>query len=293
MKLTYFLFLYSNKINFLFYNNIYSIGLPTTGPKQEWQAFNQTVRTAQYDVWKGFSDYVVSRGLPPLPDHSFINHSKYLNIYGFPLELDYLDMRPLPPKWYRFDNLKRTEREPKFEIPVPLTDKPGKLVYFSMGSMGGADVENMQRLVTILSKSKHRFIVSKGPKHMEYDLGDNMWGAATVPQMQVLPVVDLVVTHGGNNTITETMYFGKPVVVLPLFEDQWDNAQRVHELGFGIRLDAYQCSERELLTAIDRLLSDKALNERLRKVSQRIQSDNSIAKLPEMIAKLVDNNLAM
>ena len=138
-----------------------------------------------------------------------------------------------------------------------------------MGSMGAADVKNRKRLVTILSKSKHRFIVSKGPLHEEYDLPVNMWGAATVPQIQVLPVVDLVVTHGGNNTITETFYFGKPMIVLPLFSDQYDNAQRVHEKGFGIRLDAYQCSESELLTAIESLLNNNELNEKLQKKCRR------------------------
>ncbi|CAG2171973.1 unnamed protein product, partial [Oppiella nova] len=41
-----------------------------------------------------------------LKANRFNRDSKYLNIYGYPLELDYLDIRELPPKWYRFDNLK-------------------------------------------------------------------------------------------------------------------------------------------------------------------------------------------
>ncbi|CAG2118993.1 unnamed protein product, partial [Medioppia subpectinata] len=47
-----------------------------------------------------------------------------------------------------------------------------------------------------------------GPLHDEYSLTDNMWGEGSVPQIQVLPLVDLVITHGGNNTVTETFYFG-------------------------------------------------------------------------------------
>ncbi|CAG2166719.1 unnamed protein product [Oppiella nova] len=223
----------------------------------------------------------------PLPKYLYFNPSPYLNIYPFPKELDYTDVRPLPPNTYQFDNFMHIKNNIPFEIPVPLRDKPGKLVYLSLGSMGAVDVKNMKRLVTILSKSKHRFIVSKGPLHEEYDLPVNMWGAATVPQLQVLPVVDLVITHGGNNTIVETMYFGKPMIVLPLFGDQYDNAERVECKRFGKRLDAYQCSESELLTAIDSLLNDKELEERLRKISHRIQSDNSSANLPGLLENLL------
>ena len=81
-------------------------------------------------------------------------------------------MRPLPPKWHRFDNLKRTDNSSHFELPEQLKNKSGKLIYFSLGSMGGADVNNMKRLIAILAKSKHRFIVSKGPKGDEIELPD-------------------------------------------------------------------------------------------------------------------------
>jgi UDP:flavonoid glycosyltransferase YjiC (YdhE family) len=64
-----------------------------------------------------------------------------------------------------------------------------------------------------------------------------MWGAELVPQPAILPHVDLVVTHGGNNTVTEAFHHGKPMIVHPLFWDQHDNAQRMDETGFGIRAD--------------------------------------------------------
>ncbi len=66
-----------------------------------------------------------------------------------------------------------------------------------------------------------------------------MVGAEFLPQTSVLPQVDLVITHGGNNTVTESLFFGKPMVLLPIFWDQHDNAQRLDETGFGIRVDTY------------------------------------------------------
>ena len=85
----------------------------------------------------------------------------------------------------------------------------------------------------------HRFIVSKGPQAELYELADNMWGEEFVPQPAILPLVDLVITHAGNNTTTECFHHGKPMIAMPVFWDQHDNAQRVDETGFGVRLDTY------------------------------------------------------
>jgi UDP:flavonoid glycosyltransferase YjiC (YdhE family) len=62
------------------------------------------------------------------------------------------------------------------------------------------------------------------------------------------------------------------MVVLPLFWDQYDNAQRVHETGFGRRLDTYGFEPGELTGAIDRLLADRGLADRLAGIAARLQA---------------------
>jgi uncharacterized protein (TIGR00661 family) len=126
-------------------------------------------------------------------------------------------------------------------------------------------------------------IVSKGPQHEQIRLADNMAGAEFLPQTSILPQVDLVITHGGNNTVTEALYFGKPMVVLPLFWDQYDNAQRIHETGLGVRLDTYGHEPEELLGAVDRLLADRALGERLAALSASLQAAPGTARAADLI----------
>jgi len=125
--------------------------------------------------------------------------------------------------------------------------------------------------------------VSLGPRHAEIELAPNMWGAQFLPQTRLLPLVDLVITHGGNNTTTEALHFGKPMVVLPLFWDQYDNAQRMAETGFGVRLDPYRFTDGELRAAIDRLLGDAALRARLQEVAQQVQARRGTERAADLI----------
>ncbi len=119
-------------------------------------------------------------------------------------------------------------------------------MYLSLGSLGSADVELMQRLVDLLAEGGYRAIVSKGPQHEQIELRENQVGAELLPQPALLPRVDAVITHGGNNTVTECLHFGKPMVLLPLFWDQYDNAQRMDELGLGARLRTFEFEDSEL-----------------------------------------------
>ena len=121
----------------------------------------------------------------------------------------------------------------------------------------------------------------------EYDLPDNCWGQNFLPQTKVLPIVDLVISHGGNNTITETFYFGKPLIIMPLFCDQFDNAQRVHEKGFGIRLNPYRCTKEELAKSIDSLINNNDLLLKLKKISNRMKAEAKSERVCELIEKVV------
>jgi UDP:flavonoid glycosyltransferase YjiC (YdhE family) len=103
-----------------------------------------------------------------------------------------------------------------------------------------------------------------------------MRGAEFLPQTRILPLVDLVITHGGNNTTTECFQFGKPMIVLPLFWDQYDNAQRMAELGYGIRLDPYRFTDDQLHGALAKLLGATEPRAALAKAADAIQARDGL-----------------
>ena len=257
-------------------------GLPLAD-RSEWDAFRQAYRVLHADLHRSFNAFVQGQGAPPLPDGEFIHESPYLNLYNYPAELDYPRSRPLPERWQRLESCVRT---PESAFAVPDSWGEGKVIYLSLGSLGSADTVLMQRLIDLLASSQHHVVVSLGPQHHSLKMAENMVGAEFVPQTAVLSQVDLVITHGGNNTVTESMHFGKPMIVLPLFWDQHDNAQWVDETGFGAHLRPYSFTDQEFYAAIDRLLGDERLHSRLRGISLRLQQHPGTTRAAALIQQL-------
>jgi MGT family glycosyltransferase len=260
-------------------------GLPTAN-STGWDGFWGAYRDAHSQLHAEFDEFCQERGAPPLHADDFIHESPWLNLYLYPEEVDYPRARSLGPHWHNLQACVRTTDD-AWELPSQLAEREGPLVYLSLGSLGSADVELMKKLIAELAEGRYRVIVSKGPQHDQFELADNMVGEEFLPQTSILPQVDLVITHGGNNTVTESLYFGKPMIVLPIFWDQHDNAQRVDETGFGIRLDTYRHTPEEMTGAIDRLLGDEALATRLDAASTRLQANPGTELAADLIERTV------
>jgi MGT family glycosyltransferase len=259
-------------------------GLPIDD-RAAWDEYRAEYRRVIDEIQSDFSEFCVERGAPPLPDGEMIHASDWLNLYLYPGEVDYPRSESLGASWHNLESSVRTT-DAEWSPPPEIAEGGGALIYVSLGSLGSGDVPLMKRLVEALADTPHRYVVSKGPQHAEYELAANMVGEEFLPQVSVMPHVDLVITHGGNNTTTESLHFGKPMVLLPIFWDQHDNAQRIDETGFGTRLPTYSFSDADLHTAIDRLLADSELQGRLAGVAQRLQSSPGNERAAMLIERL-------
>jgi UDP:flavonoid glycosyltransferase YjiC (YdhE family) len=79
-----------------------------------------------------------------------------------------------------------------------------------------------------------------------------------IPQLSVLPHADLVVCHGGHNTVCEALWHGLPLVVAPIRDDQQLVAGQVVAAGAGLRLRFARATAEQVGDAIDTALTEPA-----------------------------------
>ena len=134
-----------------------------------------------------------------------------------------------------------------------VADKKSIAVYRAAAeALGGLDVEGL------LTTGPHVDPEALGP------VPANVSVRQFVPQAEVLGHADVVLCHGGSGTLVGALSAGKPLIVVPLFADQPDNAARVDQLGLGLAV-----ADREtkpIREALGRVLADKTFSRRAAEV---------------------------
>ncbi|XP_053206699.1 NDP-glycosyltransferase YjiC-like [Panonychus citri] len=273
----------------------YSSGLGIDDGPEKIQRFRDDLKDCMKEIVVKFNHYFSSEGLDmetlDYLDFTVLGRSPYLNLYSYPEDLDYSEFGPVPDKWFRLDHMVRIEdNAAPLGISEDFFNTESKVILFTLGSLGTSNYQLLTRLIDILASSKHKFIVSMGIHHDKIKLPANMTGSQFLNQMKIMPRVDMVIHHGGNNSLVETLYFGKPFMVLPLFGDQHDNGRRVIDKKLAKSFHPLRVTSDELLSAIDETLADHKLAERIQSISKKIRETQSYNNLNEKLIEIVDQH---
>lgn len=115
----------------------------------------------------------------------------------------------------------------------PASDLPR--VYVSLGSFFSARSDLLHKIVSAFRAQPVELVIASGVTD-PVALGpipDHWTVEPYLPQPEVISTSDLVITHGGNNTVTESLTAGVPLLVAPLSTDQFAAAADVEEGGVG------------------------------------------------------------
>ncbi|MCU0286542.1 MAG: hypothetical protein MUF15_09090 [Acidobacteria bacterium] len=90
-----------------------------------------------------------------------------------------------------------------------------------------------------------------------------------VPQIEILQKASLVITHGGLGTIKECIFYGVPMIVCPLVNDQPKNANRVTYHNLGKILDINSTTVENIIATIDHIMNSQVIQKSVKEM-QRI-----------------------
>ncbi|MDH3693932.1 MAG: glycosyltransferase, partial [Gammaproteobacteria bacterium] len=247
------------------------------------QRFNEVVKPIHDD----FNEFLKSCGEQAYPLGEFFEPSPYLNLLLYPEPVKFKREKPLDVKQFQYlEGCVREETPydiPQFEAH---NDKP--IIYISFGSLGSGDTDLLKRIIDVIADLPYRALVNVGDYQDSYDASPpNVHLASWYPQPSVIPKVDAVIHHGGNNSFTECLYFGKPAIIMPYVWDGHDNATRVQETGHGLKLDRYNWSDDDMANAITTLLTDSAMATKLKATSTHMQSQSGTEKAARLLNELL------
>lgn len=153
--------------------------------------------------------------------------------------------------------------------------KTRPVIYISLGTILKGATSFFQSCIDAFRDENVDVIISVGKMFKVNKLKEiptNVHIYPHVPQLNVLKLADVFITHGGMNSVSEALVYGVPMVVIPFVSDQPVNARCVEKLGVGRTME-YALVNKESLKAMTlSLIKDTAIKENCIKVQQFIES---------------------
>ena len=150
-----------------------------------------------------------------------------------------------------------------------------KLIYISMGTVNNDMMPFYKSCISALSDTDYQVIMSVGNLVSVDDFGklpENISIFSHVDQIAVLEEADVFVSHCGMNSVSEGLYFEVPLVMLPQTSEQKGVAERVSQLGAGIKLD--KSNGALVLSAINKILNDSTYKEKAKRIAEGFKNSS-------------------
>uniref|UniRef100_A0A8C0VJ36 glucuronosyltransferase n=2 Tax=Cyanistes caeruleus TaxID=156563 RepID=A0A8C0VJ36_CYACU len=156
----------------------------------------------------------------------------------------------------------------EFEAMVNASGEHG-IVVFSLGSMVSEipmkkAMEIAEALGTVPQTVFWRY-TGKAPPNLPSNVKLVKW----LPQNDLLahPKTRAFITHGGSHGVYEGICNAVPMVLMPLFGDQMDNAKRVESRGAGLTLNILEMTSNDISTALKAVINEKKYKENIQRLS--------------------------
>jgi MGT family glycosyltransferase len=112
------------------------------------------------------------------------------------------------------------------------------------------------------------------------------------PQLELLRLAKIVITHGGPNTVFEALMEGKPMVAIPLAHDQPAIAARLARLGIAEVLPVMRLSAGKVLSAVTKVLNHPRYRDAALKMQAELHSLHGLERAADVIEDALEKHFA-
>ncbi|MDQ6694522.1 MAG: glycosyltransferase [Chloroflexota bacterium] len=213
-------------------------------------------------------------GLSPREPADLLYH--YLWLSSRPLSLWNPEFA-VPPTMhtFRYAGFNQSGEEELPDWVADLQEQP--TVYVTLGTVFNHRTDIFSAILAGLQEEPINLIVTVGRNRDPQEFGAqpaHVHVERYIPQDLLLPLCNLVITHGGSGTMMDALSHALPMVMVPLSADQPANAQRCAELGVARVIEPEACTAEAIQDATREVLRDP----QYRQASQRLQDE--IRQLP-------------
>jgi UDP:flavonoid glycosyltransferase YjiC (YdhE family) len=193
--------------------------------------------------------------------------------------------QPLPPQV----RLVGPATAPRPEAPAFPWDalRPGRRILVSLGTVSADRGAPFYRAVVQAFAESDLQVILAAPPELVGPVPEHFLVQARVPQLDLLPHVHAVVSHGGQNTVCEALAHGLPLVVAPIRDDQPVIAQQVVDAGAGLRLRFGRITPAALAESIRRVLDEPAFREAAARLATSFREAGGAAEAARLLEELV------
>ena len=168
--------------------------------------------------------------------------------------------------------------------------KKDKLIYISMGTVNHDMMAFYKSCISAFGNTDYQVVMSVGNLVSVEALGtlpETISVASDVDQIAVLKKADVFVSHCGMNSVSESLFFAVPLVMLPQTSEQKGVAERVEQLGAGIKLE--KTDGVSVLHAVNQILSVDSYKENTGKISENFQNSSGAKGAADKIMQVCED----
>lgn len=173
------------------------------------------------------------------------------------------------------------------EEPMPIQKQVGqKLIYVAVGTVYEGNLAFFRACIDAFSDPQYLVVLSVGRAFEPKSLGTtppNIKVEQYVPQLSILEHADLFITHGGLNSISESISFGVPMIVVPNTIEQAINAARVEQLQAGLYLNSRQLTSAEIRQAAEAVLAEPAMKSGVQQIRRSFVEAGGVVRAADAI----------